>query len=186
MDFAAGRRGPGGIVCWKSLAGGAMVLAALLVFWDYWRRSRKYFGGLSGDLAGWFLQRVELWMLAAVWIVEWGRIFCDFCNGPVVCGKERIHLQGFGLVRGGLGPAGNLGGAEPGGPGGRPGETGENLAQYEVVIATEVGGGVVPVDPVQRQNREAAGRLACLLAQRADRVIRVFCGLPQALKGELP
>ena len=49
-----------------------MVLAALLVFWDYWRRSRKYFGGLSGDLAGWFLQRVELWMLAAVWIVEWG------------------------------------------------------------------------------------------------------------------
>ena len=48
------------------------------------------------------------------------------------------------------------------------------------------GGGVVPVDPVQRQNREAAGRLACLLAQRADRVIRVFCGLPQALKGELP
>lgn len=66
------RRGPGGIVCWKSLAGGAMVLAALLVFWDYWRRSRKYFGGLSGDLAGWFLQRVELWMLAAVWIVEWG------------------------------------------------------------------------------------------------------------------
>ena len=64
--------GLGGIVCWKSLAGGAMVLAALLVFWDYWRRSRKYFGGLSGDLAGWFLQRVELWMLAAVWIVEWG------------------------------------------------------------------------------------------------------------------
>ena len=41
-------------------------------------------------------------------------------------------------------------------------------------------------DQVQRQNREAAGRLACLLAQRADRVIRVFCGLPQALKGELP
>ena len=64
--------GLGGIVCWKSLAGGAMVLAALLVFWDYWRRSRKYYGGLSGDLAGWFLQRVELWMLAAVWIVEWG------------------------------------------------------------------------------------------------------------------
>ena len=64
--------GLGGIVCWKSLAGGAMVLAALLVFWDYWRRSRKYFGGLSGDLAGWFLQRVELWMLAAVWIVDWG------------------------------------------------------------------------------------------------------------------
>ena len=49
----------------------------------------------------------------------------------------------------------------------------------------EVGGGVVPMDPAQRMAREAAGRLACLLAQRAETVIRVCCGLPQALKGEL-
>ena len=26
----------------------------------------KDFGGLSGDLAGWFLQAAELWMLAAL------------------------------------------------------------------------------------------------------------------------
>lgn len=58
-------------------------------------------------------------------------------------------------------------------------------AQYPVLIATEVGGGVVPMDPAQRVAREAAGRLACLLAQRAETVIRVCCGLPQALKGEL-
>ena len=58
-------------------------------------------------------------------------------------------------------------------------------AQYPVLIATEVGGGVVPLDPAQRMAREAAGRLACLLAQRAETVIRVCCGLPQALKGEL-
>lgn len=58
----------------------------------------------------------------------------------------------------------------------------EELARYEVVIATEVGGGVVPVDGRERAAREAAGRLSCLLAQRAQRVIRVFCGLPQALK----
>ena len=58
-------------------------------------------------------------------------------------------------------------------------------AQYPVLIATEVGGGVVPMDPAQRVAREAAGRLACLLAQRAESVIRVCCGLPQALKGEL-
>lgn len=62
----------------------------------------------------------------------------------------------------------------------------ERLAQYEVVIATEVGGGVVPVDPGQRAGREAAGRLACLLARRADTVVRVCCGLPQLLKGEWP
>lgn len=60
------------------------------------------------------------------------------------------------------------------------------LAEREIVIATEVGGGVVPVDPAERAGREAAGRLACLLAERADTVIRVVCGLPQALKGEAP
>ena len=62
----------------------------------------------------------------------------------------------------------------------------ETLAQKEIVIATEIGGGVVPVDPVERSHREAAGRLACMLAARADTVIRVCCGLPQLLKGELP
>jgi len=58
----------------------------------------------------------------------------------------------------------------------------DELAQNEVVIATEVGGGVVPVDAEQRRAREAAGRLSCLLAQRAQRVVRVFCGLPMVLK----
>lgn len=62
----------------------------------------------------------------------------------------------------------------------------EELSRYDVVIATEVGGGVVPVDPVERAAREAAGRLSCLLAQRAEAVVRVFCGLPMVLKGRLP
>ena len=58
----------------------------------------------------------------------------------------------------------------------------EELARHEVVIATEVGGGVVPADPDERAAREAAGRLSVLLAQRAERVVRVFCGLPVELK----
>ena len=62
----------------------------------------------------------------------------------------------------------------------------ESLAEKQVVIATEVGGGVVPVDPKERANREAAGHLSCLLADRADTVIRILCGLPRALKGDLP
>ena len=37
-----------------------------------------------------------------------------------------------------------------------------------------------------RAAREAAGRLACLLAARADCVVQMFCGLPTVLKGELP
>ena len=60
------------------------------------------------------------------------------------------------------------------------------LSAHEVVIATEVGGGVVPTDPAERAAREAAGRLNCLLAQRAETVARVFCGIPMVLKGELP
>lgn len=61
----------------------------------------------------------------------------------------------------------------------------EQLARYPVVIATEVGGGVVPVDAEQRDAREAAGRLNCLLSDRADTVVRVFYGLPLVLKGSL-
>ena len=58
--------------------------------------------------------------------------------------------------------------------------------EYEILIATEVGGGVVPMDPKQRADREAAGRLACLLAARAECVVQMFCGIPTVLKGELP
>ena len=72
---------------------------------------------------------------------------------------------------------------------GCPGQAGlealaDRLAAHEAVILTEEGGGVVPADPAQRAAREAAGRLACLLAERAGCVVRVFCGLPLVLKGE--
>lgn len=60
----------------------------------------------------------------------------------------------------------------------------DSLSKKQVVIATEVGGGVVPIDPDERRKREAAGRLACLLAARADTVVRVCCGLPSLIKGE--
>jgi len=60
----------------------------------------------------------------------------------------------------------------------------DRLARKQAVICTEVGGGIVPIDRDERQFREQAGRLAVLLAQRAERVVRVWCGLPQVLKGE--
>ncbi len=62
----------------------------------------------------------------------------------------------------------------------------EALARHEIVIAAEIGGGLVPVAPEEREKREAAGRLSCLLAEKAETVIRVCCGLPQLLKGEWP
>ena len=62
----------------------------------------------------------------------------------------------------------------------------DELSAYDFVLATEVGGGVVPMDPQERTAREAAGRLACLLAARAECVVQMFCGIPTVLKRELP
>lgn len=50
---------------------GETVLVAGLVFLYYRRMCVKDFGGLSGDLAGWFLQTAELWMLLALAIRQW-------------------------------------------------------------------------------------------------------------------
>ena len=54
--------------------------------------------------------------------------------------------------------------------------------EYDILIATEVGGGVVPMDVKQRADREAAGRLACLLAARAECVVQMFCGIPHGFE----
>lgn len=50
---------------------GETVFAAALVFLYYRRMCAKDFGGLSGDLAGWFLQTAELWMLLALVARQW-------------------------------------------------------------------------------------------------------------------
>ena len=55
-----------------------------------------------------------------------------------------------------------------------------------ILICGEVGCGVVPMDPAQRAWREAVGRLCCRLAAKAERVERIFCGLPMTLKGDKP
>ena len=62
----------------------------------------------------------------------------------------------------------------------------DSLTEKRVVIAAEIGGGVVPIKRDARLKCEQAGRLACLLAAKADTVIRVCCGLPELLKGDWP
>ena len=49
-----------------------VVRRVLAVLWRYHAVSRKQFGGITGDLAGWFLQKAELWMLAALCACQWG------------------------------------------------------------------------------------------------------------------
>ena len=52
----------------------------------------------------------------------------------------------------------------------------------KVLIADDISCGVVPVDPVVRAWREATGRANNYLAQEAEHVWRVFCGLGMMLK----
>ena len=47
-----------------------MAGAAILVFLYYYHMANRKFGGLSGDLAGWFLQTCELWMLLAAAVAQ--------------------------------------------------------------------------------------------------------------------
>ena len=57
-----------------ALGGGALVAAALLMLWRYHHVAVKEFDGITGDLAGWFLQKAEFWMLAALAASQWGGI----------------------------------------------------------------------------------------------------------------
>lgn len=50
--------------------GGACIVTALLTYWYYRNMSYKVFGGVTGDMAGYFLQVCELMMLIAVILTE--------------------------------------------------------------------------------------------------------------------
>ena len=61
----------------------------------------------------------------------------------------------------------------------------ERLIGFDAVILSLVGSGVVPMRAEDAQWRERAGRLGCALAARADVVVRMTCGIPQVIKGNL-
>jgi adenosylcobinamide kinase / adenosylcobinamide-phosphate guanylyltransferase len=54
-----------------------------------------------------------------------------------------------------------------------------------VIVANEVGYGLVPDYPLGRRFRDLQGMLNQRIASRADRVVLVVAGLPLALKGAL-
>ena len=58
-------------------------------------------------------------------------------------------------------------------------EKNENL---QLLISDEIGYGLVPIDDFEREYREFHGRVMTELAERADRVERVVCGIPQRIK----
>lgn len=56
-----------------------------------------------------------------------------------------------------------------------------------IIICDEIGCGVVPMEREARIFREETGRLCCFLASQAQRMVRVYCGIPTVLleqKGE--
>ena len=55
-----------------------------------------------------------------------------------------------------------------------------------VILLDEIGCGIVPLEKNDRILREQTGRCGCILAARAETVIRMVCGIPAAIKGELP
>jgi adenosylcobinamide kinase / adenosylcobinamide-phosphate guanylyltransferase len=54
-----------------------------------------------------------------------------------------------------------------------------------VLVANEVGSGIVPDNPLGRRFRDLQGILNQRMAARADRVVLVVAGLPVAIKGTL-
>ena len=51
-----------------------------------------------------------------------------------------------------------------------------------VVVANEVGAGVVPLAAEDRAFREAVGRALCVIAQQAETVTRSVCGIGVRIK----
>ncbi len=54
--------------------------------------------------------------------------------------------------------------------------------QELVIISDETGCGIVPVDKNDRHCRELTGRLLCLIAEQAENVFRITCGIANAIK----
>ena len=51
-----------------------------------------------------------------------------------------------------------------------------------VIISDEIGNGIVPLDPFEREYRDRLGRMLVEIASKADRVERVICGIGQRIK----
>lgn len=57
------------------------------------------------------------------------------------------------------------------------------LLSDKILIGDEIGSGIVPADPFEREWRDETGRVYVLLSEHADRVDRIWAGCIQKLKG---
>ncbi len=54
-----------------------------------------------------------------------------------------------------------------------------------IVITDEIGCGIIPANKSDRLWRETVGRVCSLIASESECVIRLSCGIPTVIKGEL-
>ena len=52
----------------------------------------------------------------------------------------------------------------------------------KIILADDISQGIVPMDKTERAWREETGRCLVFLGKEADKVVRVFCGIPQVIK----
>lgn len=95
---------------------------------------------------------------------------CDLIRIP--CGRVlyRLHLLVRRLLEAGMDPTAAV----------------MSLVQENpalIVVSDEIGCGIVPMQPFEREWREMTGRLCCHIAQESAQVVRVVAGIPTILKG---
>lgn len=52
-----------------------------------------------------------------------------------------------------------------------------------LIIIDEIGNGIIPLERSERIWREQVGKVGCLLAEKADTVERITCGIAVKIKG---
>lgn len=52
-----------------------------------------------------------------------------------------------------------------------------------VIISTEIGCGIVPIEKSERIWRETVGKVCCFIAAKSQKVIRISCGIASVIKG---
>lgn len=69
--------------------------------------------------------------------------------------------------------------------GGNPEDEIKSFLDYNedcIIICDEIGNGIVPIDPFEREYRERVGRILVQIAKRAEEVERIICGIGQKIK----
>lgn len=51
-----------------------------------------------------------------------------------------------------------------------------------IIICEEIGNGIVPMDKFEREYRECLGKILIQIAEKAEEVVRVICGIGQRIK----